>query len=71
MSRTESESEEEDDDYFSVEPVEIDEEAKEDHTYDVKKQNVSGTAASSEVLTGGEIEGAYVWRYYINTLQGE
>ena len=54
--QTESESEEEDDAYYSVEPVEIDEEAKEDHTYDVKKQNVSGTEASSEVLVDGQIE---------------
>ena len=50
--QTESESEEEDhgedDDYFSVEPDEIDDEDKEDHTYGEKNQDVSGAAASSE-----------------------
>ena len=54
--QTESESEEEDDDYFSVEPVEIDDEDKEDHTYDEKNQDVSGAAASSEVLADEKVE---------------
>ena len=54
--QTESESEEEDDDYFSVEPVDIDDEDKEDHTYDRQNQDVSGAAASSEVLTDERVE---------------
>ena len=52
--QTESESDDEDqaedDAYFSVEPVEIDEEDKEDHTYCEKNPDVSG-AASSEKQT--------------------
>ena len=53
--QTESESEEEDHeeedgDYFSVEPVEIDNEDKEDNTYCEKNQAVSGAATSSETL---------------------
>ena len=53
--QTESESEE-DDDYFSVEPVEIEDEDKEDHTYCEKNQDVSGAAASSEVLADEKVE---------------
>ena len=55
--QTESESEDEDqvedDNYFSVEPVEIDEEDKEDHTYCEKYPDVTG-AASSEKQTPDE-----------------
>ena len=55
--QTESESDDEDqvedDDYFSVEPVEIDEEDKEDHTYSEKNPDVTG-AASSEKQTPDE-----------------
>ena len=55
--QTESESDDEDqvedDDYFSVEPVEIDEEDKEDHTYCEKNPDVTG-AASSEKQTPDE-----------------
>ena len=55
--QTESESEDddqaEDDDYFSVEPVEINEEEKEDHTYCEKNPDVSG-AGSSEKQTPDE-----------------
>ena len=55
--QTESEDEDEDqvedDDYFSVEPVEIDEEEKEDHTYCEKNPDVTG-AASSEKQTPDE-----------------
>ena len=54
--QTESESEEEDDDYFSVEPVVINDEDKEDHTYDKHNQDVSGAAASSEVLTDERVK---------------
>ena len=50
---SEDEDHEEDDDYFGVEPVEIDEEDKEDHTYCEKNPDVSG-AASSEKQTPGE-----------------
>ena len=39
----------EDDDYFSVEPVEIDEEDKEDHTY--CERNPDGSGAASEKQT--------------------
>ena len=54
--QTESESEEEDDDYFSVEPVKIEDADKEDHTYDEKNQDVSGAAASSEALADEGVE---------------
>ena len=50
--QTESESDEEDqaedDDYFSVKPVAIDEEDKEDHTYCEKNPDVSGVASSEK-----------------------
>ena len=54
--QTESESEEENDDYFSVEPVENEDEDKEGHTYFEKNQDVSGAAASSEVLADEKVE---------------
>ena len=52
MSKPESESEDEDYEemmmmnYFSVEPVDIDEEDKEDHTYCVKSPHATGAASS-------------------------
>ena len=71
--QTESESEEEDheqdDDYFSVEPVEIDnEEDKEDHTYCEKDQDVTGAA---EVPADDTAKKSEPGDNYINTLQGE
>ena len=52
--QTESESDEEDhevdDDYFNVEPIEIDDEDKEGQTPCEKNQDVSGAAASSDTL---------------------
>ena len=56
--QTESESDDEDqaedDDYFSVEPVEIDEEDKEDHTYCEKNPDVSGAASSETPADGSD-----------------
>ena len=55
--QTESESEsEEDDEYFNVEPVENNDEDKENHTYEKQNQDVSGAAASSEVLTDEKVK---------------
>ena len=53
--QTETESEE-DDDYFSVEPVENEDTEKEDHTYGEKRQDVSGAAASSEALPDERVD---------------
>ena len=54
--QTESESEEEDDDYFSVEPIDGDKEDKEDQSYCEENQDVSGVAASSEAQADEGVE---------------
>ena len=57
---SEDEDHEEDDDYFHVEPVEIDEEDKEDHSYCKENPDVSG-AASSETLADGSDDSKGIW----------
>ena len=52
--QTESEDEdhkEEDDDYYSVEPIDIDDENKEDHTYCEQNPDVTGPASSDKTIS--------------------